>query len=134
MKERDAHETYRTAARRLHWYALGLLGTLLVIVLAMYWLARPLMQRAAGMPAPTPPPAPRLQAHPQDDLAALRRRETQKLQTYEWIDRSSGVARIPIERAMQLLAESAVDARRASFPPASPAASPGSSASQEAPR
>ena len=38
------------------------------------------------------------------------------------------------ERAMQLLAESAVDARRASFPPASPAASPGSSASQEAPR
>ena len=55
--------------------------------------------------APKPPPEPRLQISPQGDLQELRRQEDEILSTYRWIDRDNGVARIPIDRAMQLLIE-----------------------------
>lgn len=106
MSQSDSHETYRVAASRLHWIAAALLATLVLIVLAMYWLARPLMESVAQLPAPASPPAPRLQPDPARDLAALRRREQERLAGYGWVDRERGVAHIPIERAMQLLAQS----------------------------
>jgi hypothetical protein len=51
------------------------------------------------------PPAPRLEVRPQEDLKQVRERESQLLQGYGWIDRDAGVARIPIDRAMAILAE-----------------------------
>lgn len=110
MSEGDAHETFRIAARRLHWIAIGLLGSLLVIVLIMYWLSHSLV---TGIPDPgvdIVPPEPRLQPHPQRDLAALRRRERAALNADGWVDREAGIATIPIERAMTLLAAEATDA------------------------
>ncbi len=41
---------------------------------------------------------------PVGDLAQLRQREDERLNTYAWVDRDPGVVRIPIERAMELLA------------------------------
>lgn len=41
----------------------------------------------------------------QRKLQELRAREENELQTYGWINRTDGVVRIPIDRAMQLLAE-----------------------------
>lgn len=49
------------------------------------------------------PPGPRLQVSPQMDLQAFRAREDAELHTYGWIDRTAGVVRIPIERAMDLV-------------------------------
>ncbi len=40
-------------------------------------------------------------------LQELRAAEQKELQTYGWINRTDGVVRIPIDRAMQLLAEEA---------------------------
>jgi hypothetical protein len=51
------------------------------------------------------PPAPRLQPAPKDDLAAFRAREEAILNGWAWVDRTAGVAQIPIERSMALLAE-----------------------------
>jgi hypothetical protein len=51
------------------------------------------------------PPAPRLQARPADDLAALRAREDAALSAWGWSDRRAGLARVPIERAMELVVE-----------------------------
>jgi hypothetical protein len=48
-------------------------------------------------------PAPREQPAPQVDLDALRAREDRELTTYGWVDRSNGIVRIPIDRAMQLV-------------------------------
>lgn len=48
---------------------------------------------------------PRLQTKPADDLARLRAGEDAVLGSYGWVDREHGVARIPIERAMDHLAE-----------------------------
>ncbi len=63
-------------------------------------------------PAPTlleqrvpPPPGPRLQTRPAEDLRAYRTRESALLDGYAWLDAKGGIARIPIERAMSLLAE-----------------------------
>lgn len=50
-------------------------------------------------------PDPRLQVDPALDLAQMRVRDLRELSTYGWIDRKAGTVRIPIERAMQLLAE-----------------------------
>jgi hypothetical protein len=50
------------------------------------------------------PPAPRLQSDPAAALAAHRRSLDERLGSYGWIDRSAGIARIPVERAMDLVA------------------------------
>ncbi|MBT9332174.1 hypothetical protein [Paracidobacterium acidisoli] len=53
-------------------------------------------------------PAPRLQSDNGDggqDLADLHDREDLLLNYYTWVDRSQGTVRIPIDRAMQLIAQ-----------------------------
>ncbi len=51
------------------------------------------------------PPAPRLQIDVRTDVDGLRARSRDLLETYGWVDRDAGVVRIPVERAMNLLAE-----------------------------
>jgi hypothetical protein len=50
------------------------------------------------------PPKPRLQEAPVRDLEAIRAAEDRLLNSYGWVDEQKGVARIPIARAMELLA------------------------------
>jgi hypothetical protein len=56
-------------------------------------------------PADPLPPEPRLQVSPQADMDAMRAREHELLHSYGWVDREKGVARIPIDRAMEIMAE-----------------------------
>jgi hypothetical protein len=49
--------------------------------------------------------SPALQRFPEADLAAFREKETSELATLGWMDRSRGIARIPIEDAMRMIAE-----------------------------
>jgi hypothetical protein len=58
------------------------------------------------------PPEPRLQTNPRGDLRALRDQEDELLNGYSWADKSAGVVRIPIERAMQLTLERGLPARK----------------------
>lgn len=51
------------------------------------------------------PPEPRLQVSPQMDMAQLLRIEHDMLTTYGWTDITSGVAHIPIDRAIAITAE-----------------------------
>src|SRR5215208_7435597 len=50
-------------------------------------------------------PQPRLLIRPGATLAELRVAEDSDLNSYGWADRRPGIARIPIDRAMQLLVE-----------------------------
>lgn len=77
---------------------------------------------AAGSARPLPPP-PRLQTYPFQDVKDLRQEERRLLETYEWVDRNAGVVRIPIERAIEVLAEKGLPYRQVG------AATPGASAS-----
>jgi hypothetical protein len=49
------------------------------------------------------PPPPRLQANPAADLKAYQLREAQLLDSYGWSDPKTRTARIPIQRAMEIL-------------------------------
>ena len=58
----------------------------------------------AAAEGPRLPPQPRLQVHPVRDLRELREAENNILDHYAWVDKSAGVVRIPIDRAIDLLA------------------------------
>lgn len=55
--------------------------------------------------------SPHLQVDPHDDLVALRAREDTELNSYGWVDRSNGIVRLPIERAMDWLLERGLPVR-----------------------
>ncbi len=101
--------------RGIVWAAAGLGALIAVTFAAMYGLFDRLMTREARISPPasplaanyrrTEPPAPRLQSDPIADLQALRAEESQLLDGYGWVDRAQGTVRVPITRAMELLAE-----------------------------
>ncbi len=78
-------------------------------------------ERAESSPPPLPielhgnplPPEPRLQASPTRDLRELRMQEDSVLGKYAWIDKSKGVAAIPIERAMEIIAQRGIPSQKA---------------------
>lgn len=47
---------------------------------------------------------PLVQAYPAAELRAYKAEQARKLRTYGWVDRSTGVVRIPVDRAMELIA------------------------------
>ncbi|SPE29583.1 quinol:cytochrome c oxidoreductase, cytoplasmic subunit [Candidatus Sulfopaludibacter sp. SbA6] len=57
------------------------------------------------------PPAPTLEITPALDLKAIRAAEDQLLTSYGWVDREKGVVRIPIARAIDLLAQRGLPSR-----------------------
>jgi len=92
-----------------------------LIVLALMWAMGIVFkeaERAKDRP-PSPmaealvdpiPPGPRLQPAPPRDMDELRAQDREALTTYGWVDRTSGVARIPIDRALSILAEKGLGA------------------------
>ena len=69
------------------------------------------------------PPAPQLQIHGTRDWQQFRAAEAAQLTTYGWMDRPAGVVHIPIDEAMDLVAQRGV-APLPSLPSAAPAAVP----------
>jgi hypothetical protein len=56
-------------------------------------------------------PAPQLEIDERTELNQHRLREEQTLSTYDWVDQKVGTVRIPIERAMDLVAQRGLPAR-----------------------
>ncbi|MBZ9671903.1 hypothetical protein [Mesorhizobium sp. ES1-3] len=89
--------------------ALLLFGVALLVFLALAALAlklifdtapyRPLVNTEKASQA-----GPALQHLPGADLAAFRKQEEEELGKLAWVDRGAGIARIPIEDAMKLVA------------------------------
>jgi len=97
--------------------AAGLLATMAVLVIVISVFGSlvtgtpvTLSQGGAGAPPPSPP-APGLEAQPGQDLAAYRDFEQVKLSTYRWVDRQAGLVAIPIDRAMDVVAQQGLPAR-----------------------
>lgn len=65
---------------------------------------------------PAQPPEPRLQVMPAVDLMKVRGQEDVVLNSYAWIDARSGLVRIPIDRAIELMAERGLPVRAQANP------------------
>jgi hypothetical protein len=70
-----------------------------------------------GKDARRMPPEPRLQSTPRLDLSAVRAAEDQILNGYAVVEGTKGAVRIPIDRAMEILAQRGLPAR-SEAPPA----------------
>jgi len=106
------YETRDTSARPIVIFGIALLGVMLVSLVLMGLLFRYYNvreerrdQSASPLGAVAQPPGPRLQVTPGRDLVEQRAAETEQLDGYEWIDRDAGIVAIPVERAMDLVAE-----------------------------
>lgn len=56
-------------------------------------------------------PQPRLETNEPREITSFRVQEEQTLHSYGWVDQSAGVVRIPIDRAMELLAQRGLPTR-----------------------
>jgi len=74
-------------------------------------IPRAVVQPAFDNVRPLPPP-PRLQVTPGGDLQDYLQAEQRLLESSGWIDQKNGVARIPIERAMNLLLQKGLPTRK----------------------
>jgi hypothetical protein len=109
---RGGHQTSDINLRVVSWTAIGLVLSAIAVFLAVGGLFSLFKRQYASATAPSRitspgrlPPPPRLQTSPSSDLQQLLEAENAKLNSYGWIDRSAGVIRIPIDRAMDLLAQ-----------------------------
>jgi hypothetical protein len=118
-QEQRGFETRDANVRVVTWFAVILVLSAIVIHFAcagLYWLF------ARQHPSPDPPsriafnpqpvaPEPRLQNNPTMDLESFAKDQNTRLNSYGWIDRERGVIHIPIERAMDLIAERGLPTR-----------------------
>jgi len=69
------------------------------------------------------PPEPRLQSSPILDLQQMQAAENQLLDGYAWVDPANGIVRIPVNRALDLVAREGLPHRTQAPPPAASSAS-----------
>lgn len=120
MTETDSgYERSDADARTVAAAGAALVLMLVLVLAAMFGLYRFLAERPRPFDVPRPPlagarapqPAPRLEVSPTAALAELRAREAEALTTYGWMDREAGIVRIPIERAMEMIARDGLPVR-----------------------
>ena len=114
----SGHQTSEINLRVVTWTAIGLMISVIAVYVTVGGLFSLFKRQYASESAPsritTPgrlPPAPRLQTSPPADLQQLLEAENAKLNSYGWVDKNAGVIRIPIDRAMDLLAQRGLPAR-----------------------
>ena len=132
MAEKLRHETSETgfehedlSPRGVFGFLAGLAAAVILVALLLWGLYRtmdayqrknqpsqsPLAPPAAANTRQVSPnqinafPQPRLEQNEKVEINQFRLEEEQRLASYAWVDQKAGVVRIPIERAMQLIAE-----------------------------
>ena len=124
MTKRDDHlryESYEQPVRPVVNFTIALAAATVVVLVGMKLASSAFVREAEHGSRPIhplddpriveTPPEPRLQDAPAIDLARFRAREEEELSTYGWIDKPNGIVRIPIERAMELVAREGLPAR-----------------------
>jgi hypothetical protein len=118
----------------IYGYMLALAAATIAAFIICVFILRFTRQHAAAIDTPPPPsreaqgkdfgmpPEPRLQgvpgheADPQRDLRNKIKADTQANEKFDWIDKNSGVAQIPVKDAMRIIAEKGLPATSAAQP------------------
>jgi hypothetical protein len=123
--------------RQLIWMGLGLVVVTMLSAVLVFFLLRGFLrserEQAGPAPAMTAPPVvipgPQLLARPEGELARVRELEKEQIEGYGWVDQQQGIVRIPIERALDLVAAQGLPSRPA--PPATVPVDPAAAAAAE---
>lgn len=120
-KHGTGHELSDLDPKRIALFAVTLAVIIVGVILVAYVLFRSfatvLVKRQAA-PSPLsytrePTPGPRLIVNSGQDLKAMRAAEDAILHSYGWVDRTQGIVRIPIDRAIDILVARGLPARPA---------------------
>ena len=111
--KRPLHDHERTDWNLIHiaWAFLTLVIAVIIILAGSWWIFRDFHRSAesrvlgTGPAQPALPPEPRLQILPSADWTLMMEQEKAALHSYRWVDRSRGIVRIPIDRAMELIVQ-----------------------------
>ena len=113
------HETRDISVTVVIWFGVGLIVSAIAIYVAIAGLYRHFARQTSSR-EPTSRialktsmvvPPPQLQVNPTIDFEQFRAAEDAQLNSYGWVDKRAGVIRIPIERAMDLIAERGLPTR-----------------------
>ena len=106
------HETTDLNPKYVLYFFIGLTIAAAIIHGGIWWMLTQFEQEQARqqiqpsqVPAQAAAPEPHLQISPQAELEKMLREQKDILSRYEWTGRGKATARIPIDRAMQLLVE-----------------------------
>ena len=121
----SGHETEDASVPGIVYAGVGLAVGSLIVALIVYGVFQHLANKPLTTAPPNPlaetdqqriPPAPRIEEHPAIELKDLHAEEDQILNTYGWTDKSAGIVRIPLERAMELQLERGFPTRKETPP------------------
>jgi len=111
--KRPGYETSDVSPALIVKWGIGLTVMVIVSFLLMRWLFVADVKAINKQRPPVSPltdvypvpPAPLLRANPTMDLVRLRQMEAGLLTRYEWVQEDARILRIPVERALALVAE-----------------------------
>ena len=110
------HETTDVNVWAVGKFAIGLVVVCVVSIALLFGLLKFFQSREETSVANTVEPTklfpqPQLQKTPIPDLKAIRAEEDKLLNGYAWVDQSKGVVRIPVDRAIEVLAQRGLPTR-----------------------
>jgi len=113
------HELSDLDPKKIALFGIVLTVVIIAALLASYALFHffySTIPRARPQPSPLsysrePTPEPRLSVKPGDDLKLMRAEEDKILNSYDWVNRDKGIVRIPIARAVEILAQRGLPVR-----------------------
>lgn len=114
------HEVRDVSIKAIVWLGIGVIIMVFIAFVAvtlLYGLFEvqrveraspppPLLEEAQGLP-----PQPLLQRNPATDMEKMRQETDGILNNYGWVDKQTGIVRIPITRAMELTLERGLPTR-----------------------
>jgi hypothetical protein len=117
----NRHENTDVNVFAIGKFAIGLILTSLVCIALMVGMFQYMLHKVGGKvpsrmgDASTDsrqlPPEPRLEETPAADLQEMHAAEDHILSSYRWIDQSAGIVGLPIDRAMDLVAQRGLPSR-----------------------
>ena len=110
------HETTDVNVWAVGKFAIGLVVVCVVSIALLFGLLKFFQSREETSVANTVEPTklfpePQLQKTPVPDLKANRAEEDKLLNGYAWVDQPKGVVRIPVDRAIEVLAQRGLPSR-----------------------
>lgn len=108
------HEVSDVSAKPIFYFAIALVILIILTLLSMKGLFNFLDQEAdrsdtqlsgVALERPKLPPLPRLETDPVAVRKQYFQNEKRLIESYGWVDEKQGIVRVPIQRAMEILAD-----------------------------